>query len=224
MSEFSVIITAGGIGKRMGGPIPKQFLEVAGKPILIHTLERFHSFDPSAQLILTLPFDWRSFWEELLRSCNCIIPHTIVDGGMERYHSIKNALEHCVGNYIAVHDGVRPLVSTETIRACFEGARTHDGVIPVVPVKESIRRISNDMSSAEDRSHFRLVQTPQCFKSNVLLKAYSLPYHDRITDDASLVEEAGYKIHLVPGNEENIKITSAVDLAISELFLRPEKE
>lgn len=224
MIEFSVIITAGGIGKRMGGPIPKQFLEVAGKPILMHTLEKFHTFDQEAQLILTLPSDWRSYWEELLIKHTCKIAHTIVDGGSERYHSIKNALELCTGKYVAVHDGVRPMVSKETLHACYEGIRKHDGVIPVVPVKESIRRISASNSRAEDRSQYRLVHTPQCFKKEVLLKAYSLPYHDRITDDASLVEEAGFEIHLVAGNEENIKITSAVDLKIAELFLRSEKE
>lgn len=224
MSGFSVIITAGGIGKRMGGPVPKQFLEIAGKPILIHTLEKFHSFDPSAQLLLTLPSDWKSYWQELLVKHSCSIPHTVVEGGAERYHSIKNALESCSGDHVAVHDGVRPLVSADTLMNCFNGAIEFGSAIPVVPVKESIRKVNEGSSTAEDRSQFRLVQTPQCFKKEWLLKAYSLPYHDRITDDASLVEESGLEVHLVPGNEENIKITSTVDLSIAELLLRPEKE
>lgn len=224
MSGFSVIITAGGIGKRMGGPIPKQFLEIAGKPVLVHTLEKFHSFDPTAQLVLTLPSDWRSYWKELLEKHKCTIVHTIVDGGSERYHSIKNALEVCTGDHIAVHDGVRPLVSLETIEACFSAAMLNGAAIPVVPVKESIRKVKDGGSVAENRSLFRLVQTPQCFGKEVLIKAYCLPYHDGITDDASLVEECGYEIHLVQGNEENIKITSSVDLSIAEMLLRPEKE
>jgi 2-C-methyl-D-erythritol 4-phosphate cytidylyltransferase len=224
MGEFSVIITAGGIGKRMGGPIPKQFLNIAGKPILIHTLEKFHSFDASAQLILTLPADWKSYWEELLKEHACSIPHIVVDGGSERYHSIKNALELCTGTYIAVHDGVRPLVSLETLESCFNAVQTLEAVIPVVSVKESIRRLENEGSVALDRAQYRLVQTPQCFKREILNTAYQLPYHDKITDDASLVEESGFVVHLVSGNEENIKITSAFDLLIAEMTLRPEKE
>ncbi|MFN6014092.1 MAG: 2-C-methyl-D-erythritol 4-phosphate cytidylyltransferase [Flavobacteriales bacterium] len=224
MSGFSVIITAGGVGKRMGGPIPKQFLEIAGKPILMHTLEKFHAFDPASQLVLTIPSSWKSYWEELLEKHSCHIPHLIVEGGKERYHSIKNALAVCSGDHVAVHDGVRPLVSASTIEACFNGAKEFGAAIPVIPVKESIRRINDTSSVAEDRLLFRLVQTPQCFRKDVLLEAYSLPYHDRITDDASLVEECGFEVHLALGNEENIKITSSIDLSIAEMLLRPEKE
>jgi 2-C-methyl-D-erythritol 4-phosphate cytidylyltransferase len=219
MSEFSVVITAGGIGKRMGSLVPKQFIEVAGKPVLIHTLEKFYTFDPTAQLLITLPSEWRTYWEDLLIKFNCNIPHQIVDGGEERYHSIKNALKMCSGKYVAIHDGVRPLVNEETLKRCFEAVKINGQVIPVVPLKESIRKITVDSSHSEDRSSFRLVQTPQCFLKEVLENAYQKEYHTKITDDAGLVEEAGYKIYLVAGNEENIKITTAFDLEIVNLLI-----
>ena len=216
MSDFSIIITAGGIGKRMGGDMPKQFIEIAGKPLLIHTLELFYSAYPTAQLILTLPPDWKEFWNDLLDKNSCNIPHEIVDGGQERYHSIKNALSICTGKFIAVHDGVRPLVSKETVKRCFDSVEQYGQVIPVIPLKESLRQIFDDTSRSVNRSNFCLVQTPQCFNKEVITKAYNIPYHSGITDDASLVEEAGYIIHLVEGNEENIKITTKLDLIIAE--------
>jgi 2-C-methyl-D-erythritol 4-phosphate cytidylyltransferase len=213
--RFTVIITAGGIGKRMGENLPKQFLSLNEKPILLHTLEKFYHYDPSIQLILTLPSDWKSYWQELLTTLNSNIPHLIIDGGKERYHSIKNALEHCEGDFVAVHDGVRPLVSHETIKRCFNAVQHFGQVIPVIPLKESLRKIDSEPSHAVARSSYRLVQTPQCFSKEVIVKAYSLPFHDSITDDASLIEEAGYHIHCVDGNEENIKITSQMDLSLA---------
>jgi 2-C-methyl-D-erythritol 4-phosphate cytidylyltransferase len=218
MSNFSIIITAGGIGKRMGGDLPKQFIEIAGKPILIQTLELFYSVDPNAQFILTLPTEWKEYWQEILLKHHCSIPHSIIDGGTERYHSIKNALKICTGDYIAVHDGVRPLVSIETISCCFTEVEKLGQVIPVIQLNESIRQVFDDTSRTVNRKEFCIVQTPQCFKKSVLDKAYSIPFHDRITDDASLVEEAGFVIHLVEGNSENIKITSKFDLLIAERF------
>jgi 2-C-methyl-D-erythritol 4-phosphate cytidylyltransferase len=220
MSDFSIIITAGGIGKRMGGDMPKQFIEIAGKPLLIHTLELFYSTHPSAQLILTLPPDWKQFWIDLLEKYSCSISHTVVNGGQERYHSIKNALSICTGKFVAVHDAVRPLVSKETVKRCFEAVEKYGQVIPVIQLKESLRQIFDDTSRSVVRSNFCLVQTPQCFKKEVITKAYNIPYHSGITDDASLVEEAGYIIHLVEGNEENIKITTQLDLIIAEQLFR----
>lgn len=219
MSQFSIIITAGGIGKRMGGTLPKQFILVQGKPILLHTLEIFHAYDASAQLIITLPNEWVSYWNELLHERNCTIPHELVDGGSERYHSIKNALSVCTGEYIAVHDGVRPLVNHQTINNCFEAVREKGQVIPVVSVKESLRMLFDDASKAVPRANYCLVQTPQVFKAEVLKSAYERAFHAAITDDASLVEEAGYPITLVEGNEENIKITTPLDLKIAEMSI-----
>lgn len=219
MSKYSIIITAGGIGKRMGSNIPKQFIEIAGKPILMHTLELFFKYDMNAQLILTLPTEWKEYWQELLQKYQCTIPHIISDGGSERYHSIINALKICTGDFIAVHDGVRPLVSAETISRCLTEVEKRGQVIPVIQLNESIRQVFDDTSRAVNRTEFCIVQTPQCFKKSVLEKAYTIPFHDGITDDASLVEAAGFPIHLIEGNNENIKITSKFDLLIAEQFL-----
>lgn len=219
MSNYSIIITAGGIGKRMGGDLPKQFIEIAGKPILMHTLELFYKYDCNAQLILTLPGEWKEYWQELLQKHQCTIPHVMSEGGSERYHSIKNALKICTGDFIAVHDGVRPLVSIETISLCFKEVEKQGQVIPVVPINESLRQVFDDSSRAVNRMGYCIVQTPQCFKKSVLENAYTIPFHARITDDASLVEEAGFPIHLIDGNIENIKITNKMDLEIATYYM-----
>lgn len=200
----------------MGTTLPKQFLEIGGKPILIRTLEVFHAFDAAAELIITLPNEWNEYWKELLDTHNCSIPHEIVDGGKERYDSIKNALKSCSGTYVAVHDGVRPFVSFATIANCFEGVKTKHQVVPVVTINDSIRHVKGNQSQAVDRKQFFRVQTPQCFLKTTLEIAYQQAFHAEITDDASLVEQAGYPIHLVNGNEENIKITSQIDLILAE--------
>jgi 2-C-methyl-D-erythritol 4-phosphate cytidylyltransferase len=223
MSLFSIILTAGGIGKRMGGKLPKQFIEVAGKPLLLHTLEQFRAFDEHAQLIVTLPTEWQGYWQELMEKYANKVEHMVVDGGAERYHSIKNALQSCNGEFVAVHDGVRPLVSRETIQRCFDAVKIYHQVIPVLPVKESLRKIHSEGVSAVNRAEYCLVQTPQCFKKESLMHAYEIPFHAGITDDATLVEEAGYAIHVVNGNEENIKITTQTDLVIAHYFLENQK-
>ena len=206
------IITAGGIGKRMGSDIPKQFITIVGKPILLHSMERFHSFDPTAQMIITLPADWHQFWKEILEDLNCTIQHELVEGGKERFHSIQQALTKCEGELVFIHDGVRPLVSAETLQRCEEAVIKFGSAVPVLPLKESLRKIVADQSQAVRRDDYCAVQTPQCFRFEMLKSAYSKDYHDGITDDASLIEEAGFPIHLVQGNEENIKVTTGLDL------------
>lgn len=203
----------------MGTDQPKQFLELLGRPVLIHTLERLYHFSPESQLVLTLPEQYIEDWKALCAQYGCQIVHAIVAGGQERYHSIQNALAVCTGDVIAVHDGVRPLVSRSTLERLFAASEIHTAVIPVIEMRESLRRISDTGSTAVDRSLYRIVQTPQVFHADVLRKAYTIPFHDRLTDDASLVEESGVEIHLVDGNEENIKITTPSDLAVAMLFL-----
>lgn len=215
----SVIITAGGIGKRMGTDLPKQFLEIHGKPILLHCLEKFHSFDSTFEIIITLPEDWISYWTELLKTFDCEIPHRVSAGGQERFHSIQLALSHCSGDFIMVHDGVRPLVSHETIQRCIEGLSQSDSVIPVLSVKDSLRVLTIDGSEMVDRNAYKLVHTPQCFKSELLKKAYQTSFHEGMTDDASVVGLTGTEPFLVLSNEENIKITTASDLAIATALL-----
>lgn len=219
MQKFSVIITAGGIGKRMGSSLPKQFMPIHDKPILMHTIEKFYHFDPKIQIIVTLPSDWKDYWEKLVLESDFKIPHRVINGGKERYHSIKNALKYCFGDYISIHDGVRPLVSHSTLKNCAKKIRNSDAIVPVIPLVDSLRIKNSEGTKAVNRSDYYLVQTPQCFKAEVIKKAYNQPYHTKITDDASLVEEAGFKISTVEGNNENIKITDQSDLIYAELFL-----
>lgn len=216
----TVIITAGGIGKRMGGTIPKQFLPLQGKPILLHTLENFHRYDASLELIITLPREWLSYWEELLQIHQCSISHHIVIGGEERFHSIQLALEHCHGAFIAVHDGVRPLVSHETIKRCFTALEHSKSVIPVLTLKDSLRFVDSTDSKIVDRTAYKLVHTPQCFDATLLKEAYRTSYQSGMTDDASVVEQLGIQPYLVESNEENIKITTNGDLFVADAFLQ----
>jgi 2-C-methyl-D-erythritol 4-phosphate cytidylyltransferase len=222
--QKSVIITAGGIGKRMGSDLPKQFLVLGGKPVLVHTLELFFKYDPTIEIVLTLPNDWRGYWETVIDKYYCRVPHIVVNGGEERYHSIQNALKRCTGAYIAVHDGVRPFVSFETLDRCFSALNDHEAVVPVLKLKESIRQTSEKSTNAVDRSNYRLVHTPQCFQAEVLRKAYGQAYHEQVTDDACLVEEVGYAVHLVESNEENIKLTTPFDFLIAETIVQRSKK
>jgi 2-C-methyl-D-erythritol 4-phosphate cytidylyltransferase len=217
----SIIITAGGIGKRMESELPKQFLLLGSKPVLIHALERFFEFDPNAQLIVTLPKDWVNHWKELLTKYGIQIPHKIVDGGSERFHSIQNALTICTGDQIGIHDGVRPLVSIETIERCFSGLQYSTAVVPVLNLKDSLRMGKLEISESVDRSMFYLVHTPQCFDASILKEAYLQEYQAHFTDDASVVESNGICPLLVLSNEENIKITSPTDLKILNALLLP---
>lgn len=219
MSKYSVIITAGGKGKRMKSSLPKQFISIWDKPILMYTIEKFYHFDSNFQIIVTLPEEWKEYWEALVAEHDFKIPHRVVSGGEERYHSIKNALTYCYGDFVLIHDGVRPLVNDKTLSNCVKSIRSKQAIIPVVPLADSLRKINGELTNSVDRTEYLIVQTPQCFKKDVLVKAYELDYHDGITDDASLVEEAGFNVESVDGNIENIKITTQADLRFAELFL-----
>ncbi len=218
--NISIIITAGGIGKRMGGDLPKQFLEINGLPVLMHTMQFFHDQHPNGQIVLTLPEDWQSYWLDLQKKHDFQLPHELVDGGKERYHSVKNALARCSGEIVAVHDAVRPCMSAATWKRCLEKVATEKAVIPVLKVKESLRKVNEQGSEALVREAYRIVQTPQVFHKSVLVAAYKQDFSDWVTDDACLVEANGVKIHLVEGNEENIKITTPNDLIIVEHYLK----
>jgi len=214
----SIIITAGGIGKRMESSIPKQFIEVKGLPILMHTISRFFEYDNSIEIIIVLPKDHMSFWDELVTKFKFKIPHKIVEGGKERFFSIQNGLKSANGDLIGIHDGVRPFVSVKVIQSVFAATMKYNAVIPVVDLKESIRRVGEFETKAVDRSTYKIVQTPQCFTSDVIKKAYLQEYSIEFTDDASVVEKMGTKIHLVNGNDENIKITTPMDLKLASIL------
>ncbi len=218
--EKAIIIVAGGQGKRMQSRIPKQFLRIGHELILMRTLQAFHSFDPQIKRIVVLPEPEMATWERLCREEAFGIDHVLVAGGKERFHSVKNGLEHAPEEgLIGVHDGVRPLVSQQTIEKAFRQAEQSGNAVPVRPLPESIRRIDNGTSQAVDREKYRLVQTPQVFDAATLKKAYRQPYRQEFTDDASLVENMGIPIHVVEGNEENIKITTQKDLELASILL-----
>ncbi|HET6243274.1 MAG: 2-C-methyl-D-erythritol 4-phosphate cytidylyltransferase [Bacteroidetes bacterium] len=222
----SVIIVAAGIGSRMQSAIPKQFILLGEKPLLFHTIETFFDWDNNLQIIVVLPTDQISEWENLTRHYGFEIPHNVCSGGYTRFHSVINGLQLIQDNdsIVAIHDGVRPLVSHLTIQNCFEAAAKKDAAVPVVELIDSLRKVSKDSSEAVNRDEYRIVQTPQCFKASVLKAAYSLPYRAAFTDDASVVEAAGTPISLSPGNIENIKITTSFDLLLAEALLKAKTQ
>lgn len=221
-SKHTILIVAGGRGTRMGGPQPKQFLELAGRPVLMHTLEAFDRWDASARLIVVLPEDQIDTWKRLCEAHVFGRIHRVVAGGETRFHSVRNGLGAVASDgLIAVHDGVRPLVAPSVIAACFAAAADGGTAVPVVPVVESVREVDADGGSRPvDRTRLRVVQTPQVFRADVLRAAYCLPYDPRFTDDASVVEASGVAVRLVPGNRENIKLTTPMDLLLAEQLMR----
>ena len=219
MKRYAVIV-AGGKGLRMGYERPKQFLCIGGRPILMHTLEAFHRFDQAMQLIVVLPRDHQSLWHTLCEEYAFSTPYLLADGGETRFHSVKNGLALIPDEgLVAIHDGVRPFVSREVLERCFQAASTHQAVLPVVPVVDTVRQVTSEGSHTVDRNAYKLVQTPQVFDVNLLKAAYKQPYTPFFTDDASVVEAMGQQVTLVEGNRENIKITTPFDLIIAEALL-----
>jgi len=244
------IIVAGGSGRRMKSDIPKQFLLLEGRPLLMHTAERFHSFDISIDIILVLPAEHHSLWNSLVTEYAFGISHRVAAGGEERFHSVraglalirgdlspvtgdpleakpKNAMAPDAGednaggeSLVAIHDGVRPLVSHDTIWRCYADAEEFGTAVPFVEPADSVRLLEGDDSRPLPRSEIRLIQTPQVFRSSLILRAYDRPFDPSFTDDATVAEAAGTKIHLTHGNRENIKITTPDDLAIAHTLVR----
>lgn len=214
------LIVAGGSGTRMGSGVPKQFLELAGKPVLMHSIGRFRAFDNSLRIILVLPEDYIIYWEKLKVIHSFSILHDVVTGGVSRFFSVRNGLRMVdEDGLVAVHDGVRPLVSTSTIKRCFEEAEKYGNAIPVISPADSLRMITEQGNIPVNRDYFRIIQTPQVFKAQIIKRAYLQDYTPDLTDDATLVERSGESIHLVDGNRENIKITTPEDMLIAEALL-----
>jgi 2-C-methyl-D-erythritol 4-phosphate cytidylyltransferase len=216
-----VIVVAGGTGTRMQSAVPKQFMLIGGKPIMVHTLSQFVAWDPQIKIIVVMHSDFIGQWKELAHvHCPHII-HQVVSGGKERFDSVKAGLA-CIEDLeavVGIHDAVRPLVAKATLERCYIGAQQKGSAIPCVPVTDSIRMVDGEASKHMDRSSLRAIQTPQCFQLNLLLQAYNLPYQTSFTDDASVVEASGSAVHLVEGNRENIKITNPEDLLVAESLL-----
>ena len=217
----AVIIVAAGSGSRMGGQIPKQYLKLAGKPLILHTLEKFHLFDPEMKVVVVLAPDRRDLWEKEVLSYKIASGVIVADGGVSRYDSVKNGLVHIEeGFIIGIHDAVRPLVSQATIQRTYDAAFREGSGIPVLEMDETVRMLKPLGGSVHmDRSMLKRVQTPQVFRSELLKQAYQQAYDPAFTDDASVFESVFGKLTLVEGNRENIKITSPVDMQLASLLM-----
>ena len=214
------LITAGGTGERMGYDIPKQFIELLGKPVLMYTIERFYQFDKTSEIILSLPENQIISWQNLCRKHKFNIKHKIIKGGASRFDSVKNALKLTAGTGLtAIHDGVRPFVSNETLQRCFETAKKLGNAIATQDITFSLRKITSSGNVSQNRIFFKEVQTPQIFRTNEIKAAYNRKFSTKFTDDASVFEKAGFKINIVAGNQENIKLTSPFDLIIAKAVL-----
>jgi 2-C-methyl-D-erythritol 4-phosphate cytidylyltransferase len=219
--ELYVVIVAGGSGKRMGAEIPKQFLELAGRPVLMHTIERFKSFNDAIEIITVLPENQLRFWIDLQKKHSFTVPHTLVKGGSNRFFSVRNGLKFVnIPGLVAIHDGVRPFVSIDTIKRCFDTAGKLGNAIPVISPTESLRILNEKGSHPVNRLHVKQIQTPQVFNAALIKKAYLQEYSPEFSDDATVLEKTGEKINLIEGNRENIKITNPEDLIISAALLQ----
>lgn len=214
------LIVAGGSGSRMNSTIPKQFIRIHGKPLLMHTFDVFYRFDKACEFIVVLSDAEIDHWRALCREFAFNVKHTVVAGGKTRFDSVKNGLKHIDDDGIVfIHDGVRPLVSLSTIDNCYKGALEKGNALPVISPSESVRELNHGRSKAVDRTRYFLVQTPQTFQVDVIKNAYNQEYQEKFTDDASVLESKGNSINLVDGNRENIKITFPEDLKIATILL-----
>jgi 2-C-methyl-D-erythritol 4-phosphate cytidylyltransferase len=218
--EYALIV-AGGKGTRIKSSTPKQFLELLGLPILMHTLNAFYRYSEKIKVILVLPEDDFVIWEDLCMKHHYTKPYSLQKGGETRFQSVKNGLSLIEGDgLVAIHDGVRPLISEDIIGASFRLAAVHKSAVAAVRLKDSIRMTDQDSTKAMDRSSFRLIQTPQTFETAMIRKAYEIREESSLTDDASVAEKAGIKISLFEGSYENLKITTPEDLIIAEALLK----
>ncbi len=216
-----IIIVAGGKGTRMGTDIPKQFLLLCGKPVLMHTIEAFYQYDENIGIVLVLPEEQQLYWQELCEQYKFIIKHTVVSGGKTRFHSVKNGLNLVAKKdaIVGIHDGVRPLVPLSVISECYKEAEQKGTVFPVIPVVDTLRQKTASGSVLVDRENYCLVQTPQVFDASIIQDAYNQEYSEKFTDDISVVEIMGKSVFSVEGSRRNIKITTPEDLIVAEAFM-----
>lgn len=221
MMKYYAVIVAGGAGNRMQTDTPKQFLLLKNLPVLMHTLKAFAKSDAQPKILLVLNKDQQGYWKRLCNEFNFQVPHEVIDGGSERFYSVKNALNFIANDgYVAIHDAVRPLVSKELIDNCFRRAEEIGNVIAAVQSSDSVRLLQNEKTTALNRSEIYLVQTPQAFSLSILKQAYMQDFTPHFTDDASVVEASGYDINIIEGERNNIKITYPIDLELAELLLK----
>ena len=223
--EYALIV-AGGKGTRIKSKTPKQFLELCGKPILLHTVEAFIRYNQDIRIILVLPADDFATWNSIAEKFQFEYPVVLQTGGESRFQSVKNGLEKIMDNegLVAIHDGVRPLVSTDIIGASFRLAAVHGSAVAAVRLKESIRITDQDTTKALDRSRYRLIQTPQTFNISLIKQAYALKEDEALTDDASVAERSGHRISLFEGSYDNIKITTPEDLIVADALMKSQRQ
>jgi len=218
--KYYAVIVAGGAGNRMQTETPKQFLLLNNLPVLMHTIKAFAVSEFQPKILVVLNQEQHSYWNKLCLEFNFNIPHVVISGGKERFHSVKNAIETInEESVISIHDAVRPIVSKDLIDRSFQYALENGNAITAIKPIDSIRKKTGDETEAVNRADFYLVQTPQVFKSDLVKNAYNLPFMDSFTDDASVIEEIGVKVNLIEGERNNIKITYPADLEIAEWFL-----
>ncbi len=220
MKKYAIIV-AGGTGSRMKGDVPKQFMLLNGKPVIQYSIEAFYSFDSSMQITLVIHPDYLLFWEKLCREFHFSIPLKVVPGGETRFDSVKKGLETIADEgFVAIHDAARPVISADFIDNIFTEAAIHGSAMPGISLNDTIRIIEGDVTNQLDRTFLRAMQTPQVFKISELKRAYTQPYMPSFTDDASVMQSAGFPLHLIDGKSGNIKITHAHDIAIAETMLK----
>lgn len=236
--KTGIIIVAGGSGTRMGANVPKQFLKLCGRTILVRTVETFRRALPDSEIVVVLSRDMMDFWKQIVSDENCQAEHIVCEGGAQRFDSVGQGLEHLSSDVeiIGVHDGVRPLVGDALIVRCLDVAKKFNSAVPVVALVDSVREVQSlpqddviapkiEQSRPLDRSRLRAVQTPQMFSAELLRTAYQCPFQPVFTDDASVVEAmTGRSVVLCDGDVENIKITNPIDLKIAELILQTEQK
>ncbi|PWS33701.1 2-C-methyl-D-erythritol 4-phosphate cytidylyltransferase [Pedobacter paludis] len=219
--KYYAIIVAGGSGNRMQTETPKQFLLLNNLPVLMHTVKAFALSDSQPKILIVLNQEQHNYWARLCEEFNFRIPHQVIAGGTERFHSVKNAIDSIEEeSFVAIHDAVRPLISKTLIDSCFNKAVELGNVIAAVQSSDSVRMLRADKTSALKRNEIYLVQTPQTFSLPVLKEAYRQEFNNSFTDDASVVESIGYEINIIEGERNNIKITYPIDLELAELLLK----
>ena len=222
--KYYAIIVGGGSGSRMQSDLPKQFMLLNGKPILMHTIESFYYSDFKPEIILVLNVDFITYWEQLCEKYNFLIPHTLIKGGLQRFHSVKNGIKAIKeDSVIAIHDAVRPLASNELICRSFKEAEESGNAIVAIKSKDSVRQQKGNTSLSLNRDEIYLIQTPQTFQFELLNTAYKQEYSNEFTDDASVVERTGITLNLIEGESKNLKITFPEDLSLAEFYLSQTK-
>jgi 2-C-methyl-D-erythritol 4-phosphate cytidylyltransferase len=220
MKNYAIIV-AGGTGSRMKGEVPKQFMLLSGKPIILYSIETFFAFDPLVEIILVIHPDYLLHWKQVIREFKISIPFKVIEGGKTRFDSVKNGLKLVNDEgFVAVHDAARPVINAEFIANLFSAASTYGSALPVVPVTDTIRIIHGDTSHQQERTFLRAIQTPQVFRVSELQRAYTQPYEPNFTDDGSVMESAGFPVHLAEGRLGNIKITHLEDIALAEVLIK----